>query len=725
VDAPFSGPGAVHEIFISYSSKHRDLTRALAAAIEALYSKGSVWWDHALESWGDYEIQIRNALHEARAVVVIWTKEAGESDWVKSEAGRASAAGRLIDVLGPNTPWSVVPSPFDQHHFKNYDDIDGILRTIAAILTGTLQRTAVPLHEIYFRHHGQRLIDPRESRLPRDPREVSPVEMLRARSAVVPYADVTGMKAGVLAWCRDGARAAAGRLVHGLGGLGKTRLMIEVAAELREAGWMAGFLDPPPSLAESVVQQRWQALDQLIAHDDDNGLLMVMDYAESRQPEVKALAERLRRRPASDTRPVRLVLLTRTAGEWWTTLHDETPEIWVLFRRDAHGPAVIELPAIATPDQRRALFLASAEAMAPTLAAQGYARPASAPSLQRLARIERDAGYARPLAVQMEALLWLTAVAPDAGTATVEQQLKDVLGLERAHWDKLLGPLAGEREREDRRRDIARGVAQATAVQGTASKLSTEKLLMADGFYGQRTSRDAVDPVLRGLTRLYGKPDNAGVRALEPDLVGEHHVAMIADADLIDGCLAWIEAEPADSRQKRRRDLLTVLQRATHPDHGAAAALALNLFDHLVRTRTRDLAADMVAVMIDTPMDAPGALQGRLERHVDALDEETLVALYDTLPLQSLALMELSLRIATRLADDARETNAGRGPASAPGSREAAQSRLAGRLNNLGVRLSDLGRREARWRPAWRPSSSEGALLKPARTPSCPIWQRA
>jgi hypothetical protein len=71
---------AMKPIFID-STKQRELTRALAAAIEAQYGEGSVWWDHALESWGHYEIQIRNALHQARAVVVIWSKEAGESDW--------------------------------------------------------------------------------------------------------------------------------------------------------------------------------------------------------------------------------------------------------------------------------------------------------------------------------------------------------------------------------------------------------------------------------------------------------------------------------------------------------------------------------------------------------------------------------------------------------------------------------------------------------------------
>jgi hypothetical protein len=345
---------------------------------------------------------------------------------------------------------------------------------------------------------------------------------------------VTGLKAGLLAWCR----ASAARLVHGPGGLGKTRLMIEVAAELRKDGWMAGFLDPPP-VDEAVARLRWQALDQLMAHGNDNGLLMVMDYAEARQGEVKDLARLLRRRPDHDTRPIRLVLLTRTAGEWWDALHDETPEIQVLFRRDAHGPGVVELPAISTPEQRSALFLATAEAMAPTLAAQGYAKPADAPSPERLARIEHDAGHGRPLAVQMAAMLWLASV-PDADTIGVDKLLARVLGLERDHWSRLLGALG-----DDRKRAIARGVAQTTAVQGTASKPSTENLLMADGFYGgQRLERNAIDPVMRDLLRLYGKPDDAGIRQLEPDLIGEHHVAMTADREMIDGCLAWIGRLP-------------------------------------------------------------------------------------------------------------------------------------------------------------------------------------
>ena len=45
----------------------------------------------------------------------------------------------------------------------------------------------------------------------------------------------------------------------------------------------------------------------------------------------------------------------------------------------------------------------------------------------------------------------------------------------------------------------------------------------------------------------------------------------VGDAELLTGCLAWIETQPEELRPRHRRDLLTVLQRATQPEHGARA----------------------------------------------------------------------------------------------------------------------------------------------------------
>ena len=65
---------------------------------------------------------------------------------------------------------------------------------------------------------------------------------MQARYAAAPYIDATGAKADCVAWCLSGERAA-GLLIYGPGGFGKTRLMIETAAELRDHGWTAGFFD--------------------------------------------------------------------------------------------------------------------------------------------------------------------------------------------------------------------------------------------------------------------------------------------------------------------------------------------------------------------------------------------------------------------------------------------------------------------------------------------------
>ena len=212
----------VHEIFISYSSKHRELTRELAAVIEAQYGAGSVWWDHALESRASYSMQIKAALEQSRVVVVIWTSGAMISDYVYAEAVRAQEQGKLVNVRPADMGFRNIPEPFNIHHVDDLADHARILATIAKVMTGTPIPTRVPLHEIYFRQHGHRLIDAKQESLPPRPARHSPRDLLRAKYAVVPYDDAAGVVAELLDWCAVGPRPVAGRLIHGPGGLGGT-----------------------------------------------------------------------------------------------------------------------------------------------------------------------------------------------------------------------------------------------------------------------------------------------------------------------------------------------------------------------------------------------------------------------------------------------------------------------------------------------------------------------
>jgi hypothetical protein len=52
---------------------------------------------------------------------------------------------------------------------------------IAKVMAGEPIATRAPLHELYFRQHGQRLIDAKQRQLARDPREIAPTELLQAK----------------------------------------------------------------------------------------------------------------------------------------------------------------------------------------------------------------------------------------------------------------------------------------------------------------------------------------------------------------------------------------------------------------------------------------------------------------------------------------------------------------------------------------------------------------
>jgi tetratricopeptide (TPR) repeat protein len=663
----------MHEIFISYSSKHRECARELADAIEAHYGEGSAWWEHELEARASREERIAAALEVARVVIVLWTEGAPVSDWVCAEAMAAHRRNKLVNVRPEDVSLADIPEPFNGHHICELSDRDGILAAMAKVWGEPLP-TRKPLDQNELR------LEPGQDKLAADARRVLPSELLQARYAVTPYIDATGAKADCAAWCLSG-EPAAGRLIHGPGGLGKTRLMIETAAQLRDQGWTAGFLDRA---------HKRQALEERVLHGDDSGLLLVVDDAEGRRQEVIELAALLATAPGA--RPLRLVLLARS-GDWWERLREERPEVQRLFRRDAAQVDTQALLPIADAGQRRALFQDAVRAFWPILAKQGFRKPSQPPTGARLKAISDSQAFERPLAIQMEALLWLCSASP--AETCLPAQLDAVLDLECRHWEKLCGALNG-----DAQRDMGRGAAQVTLVGGTQTLEASESLLMEDDFYTSgRTARSDLAAPLSNLAEVYGRGD--GLTAIQPSLLGDHFAAMTADDETIQGALRWIEGQPEEERETRRRDLIAMLQRATLPEHGpAVTAKAVERLDWLIQKRMAELAPGIAAIMADTP----GQLLERVQCAVDTLDLNALRPLDFALPWAHPKLLVLALAVSTRHAGLAKaalcdaEADEQDAEALAP-----VRSMAAAALNQAGMRLSALGNQEealAAWREA-------------------------
>ena len=80
-------PTSRPDVFLSYSREDQATARRFA---EALEREGfSVWWDQTLHSGEAYDKVTEKALREAKAVVVLWSKAAVDSRWVRAEATQA------------------------------------------------------------------------------------------------------------------------------------------------------------------------------------------------------------------------------------------------------------------------------------------------------------------------------------------------------------------------------------------------------------------------------------------------------------------------------------------------------------------------------------------------------------------------------------------------------------------------------------------------------------
>lgn len=83
-------------VFLSYAREDSGRARQIAQALESAGHK--VWWDQHIAGGAQYAHAIEEALLDADAVVVLWTKASCNSPWVRDEAAAGRDSDRFVPV---------------------------------------------------------------------------------------------------------------------------------------------------------------------------------------------------------------------------------------------------------------------------------------------------------------------------------------------------------------------------------------------------------------------------------------------------------------------------------------------------------------------------------------------------------------------------------------------------------------------------------------------------
>jgi tetratricopeptide (TPR) repeat protein len=474
----------------------------------------------------------------------------------------------------------------------------------------------------------------------------SPAALLRADFGVVPFHGREAELQDLASWC-DGEAHLALRLYTAPGGFGKTRLLRQVVRLRREAGWDAGFL------AEGALGQNGAAA---LFEERQGPLLLVLDYAESRRGEIEPVVASAR---GSSRERVRIVLLARAEGDWWSELRRAGDGVGDFLQGSAVEGPIGLLPLTDSLEAREASYRKAVRAFADALD-----KPGEEPETARAPRLDDD-DFERVLLVHAAALAAVEGEEVPSGGLLDWLLSREERGIDRV------------RERQaglglEFRPALRHAAALVTLAQGADSRAETVEIVRrAPGLADQPRAR--LDRIAEALHVLYrGRRWCDGV---EPDLVGEHLVGrQLRDApELVDA--AFGEGVP----ELRLEAGLTVLNRLAQrrpADRILLADAVGSGLDRLALPAVRAAVAggDPVGLVLaealarSRDLEVARQLVGHLPYPTTAL-REAAAAVEDML------WSALVRREGEELNDDERED-------------------LAGRANDRSVRLSDLGRSE-------------------------------
>lgn len=321
-----------------------------------------------------------------------------------------------------------------------------------------------------------------------DPTWMPPGALLRADLGVVEFHMREQEQCELEQWCLGSERLLV-KLCHGPGGMGKTRLALELCRNMQKSGWQAGFLDKHEFELDAPL---WRE-----ALSSGQPLLLVLDYAQDRTDAIRWLVKQV-----TDVkgRKVRLLLLARKPGEWLQRLKSHSPAQNIFtgpaFTKSSLGPV-----SVAQQDRRRSWAIANRDLSA-------------ALQMPPVAKPPEDLGedhFERVLLLQMSVLASLDGVQVKGENGLLDY----VLNRERSFWSQQL-------KMHNLQESLVEGLGQALAAVTFNMGVKTE----ADGLRvlkGLRFFAGQSEATLYTLNTILADcyPGAQWIEPVQPDLLGE------------------------------------------------------------------------------------------------------------------------------------------------------------------------------------------------------------
>lgn len=445
--------------------------------------------------------------------------------------------------------------------------------------------------------------------LPADQVRRLPTALVVADHGIVPYLDDRALKAGLIGWAGDpGQGRIAGRLYAAGAGFGKTRLCLDAIEQLNAAGWVAGFLPQAAldAIGASGSGEGQRRLARLFATPGAAGILLVLDYAETRPGQIEQVVATALRAPGD--MPVRIVALARSAGGWWQGLLDVSRDVARVFDR----APVVEIEQPMSGADRETLFhSAHGRFVAVLREAQSGTHPLlpDEPGVAAFPGDRLSGAAVSPIEIVFEAYLAARGIVPE------ESALAEMARDEQRHWLRALRAddgFAHAPALPDGALLAAAGLTLRRG-EGFASPQALEQGIdalveaaLGDDFLAGATMAERArgyGAIRRTIAGLYAddRPAAPRLRPILPDLLGEHLVARALDHD--PALFRRVTGRFPDGL----RDAARVIARATKPPHVAATRdVARRLISGAFRDDVRPEIEAFMAVSLSelVPLDA-------------------------------------------------------------------------------------------------------------------------